>query len=152
MNYTIEQIQTLKLKFEKSFLNKAQVFFNLLKYTFTKRPLKSEIQNINTLELILNKVYDFNMQRYPGCFYSTTEGTINYQGTEYSTTRTERLLKKVGTKFLFQVCDTFTVNEEEITQCYQVYKDAYFIPDCQILDNPTLLTFINKIQQNAHTT
>ena len=152
MNYTIEQIQTLKLKFEKSFLNKAQVFFNLLKYTFTKRPLKTEIKNAGILGNILNKVYNFNMQRYPGCLYTTTEGSINYQGTEYSTTRTEKLLKKVGTKFLFQVCDTFTVDEEEITQCYQVYKDANFIPDCQILDNSTLLNFINKIQQNSHAT
>lgn len=152
MIYNIEQIQTLKLRFEKSFLNKAQVFFNLLKYTFTKRPIKTEIDNSLILSNILNKIYNFNMQRYPGCSYTSSTGSITVDGSTYETEHTEKLIKKIGTKFLFQVCDTYTIEEEEITTCTYIYKDANFISDCQILDDPTLEDFINKIQQLSHAT
>lgn len=150
--YNIEDIKLLKLKFEKKILDKAQVFFNLLKYTFTKRPVQTEIQNWSTYSYILNKVYNFNMQRYPSCSYSTTTGSITINGTEYETVHTEQLLKKVGTKFLFQVCDTYTISEVDYTTCSYIYKDAYFISDCQILDDTTLEYFINKIQQQSHAT
>ncbi len=152
MIYNIEQIQTLKLRFEKSFLNKAQVFFNLLKYTFTKRPIKTEIDNSLILSNILNKIYNFNMQRYPGCSYTSSTGTITVNEVTYDTVVTEQLIKKVGTKFLFKVCTTYTIEEEEITDCTYIYKDANFISDCQILDDPTLEDFINKIQQLSHAT
>lgn len=152
MVYSIEQIQTLKLRFEKSFLNKAQVFFNLLKYTFTKRPVQTDINKYSTLSSILNKIYNFNMQRYPACSYTSSTGSIIVQGETYETEHTERLIKKVGTKFLFKICDTYTISETERTDCHYVYKDADFISDCQILDDITVLTFINKIQQNSHAT
>lgn len=150
MTYFIQEIQTLKHKFEKKILDKAQVFFNLLKYTFTKRPIQTDIQKWSTYNYILNKVYNFNMQRYPSCYYSTTTGSITVDGETYETEHTERLLKKVGTKFLFQVCDTYTISEVEYTDCSYIYKDANFISDCQILDDDTLEYFINKIQQQSH--
>jgi uncharacterized protein YxjI len=152
MIYNIEQIQTLKLRFEKSFLDKAQIFFNLLKYTFTKRPIKTEVQNWSTYNYILDKEYNFNMQRYPGCSYTSSTGSIVINGVTYETEHTERLLKKVGTKYLYQIKDTYTIDEEESTSTSYVYKDAAFISDCQILDDPTLEDFINKIQQQSHAT
>ena len=60
--YNIEDIKSLKLKFEKKILDKAQVFFNLLKYTFTKRPIQTDIQNWSTYNYILNKEYNFNKE------------------------------------------------------------------------------------------
>ncbi len=150
--YNIEDIKLLKLKFEKKILDKAQVFFNLLKYTFTKRPIQTEIQNWSTYSYILNKVYNFNMQRYPSCSYTSTTGTITVNEVTYDTVVTEQLIKKIGTKFLFKVCTTYSIEEEEIVSCTYIYKDANFISDCQILDDPTLEDFINKIQQLSHAT
>lgn len=110
--------------------------FKNYKYYLLKKDtnITSKITTGISYNVLLQDLIKYNFLSNPGCYSNTFDSCITVDGEKYDASTTEMIMGRLGTKIRVKVCNTYTINNQETTDCHYELRDAFVVSNCSSCD------------------